>query len=192
MQLNRHLEHYLGPPEHEWDTDDTGAPMPFRIAQFGPDRPFGGVRTHATVGLSAARLELPGGGWVCQELVMHTRDEQLQEFVPALLDQVGAELLGTGRGLDRGQVIGPRGQIFPVGGLTAFYAALPVYLPDEFRTVLVTDRPVQLTWLIPITTGEAELALRIGWAQLEKAFENEDPDLTDFRRSGVSAARQFE
>lgn len=192
MQLMRHLERFLGRPEHEWDTDDTGAPMAFRIAQFGPDRPFGGVRTHATLGLSQHRLGLPDGGWVRQELLMHTRDEQLQEFVPALLDQVGAELLGTGQGLARGQVIGPRGQIFPVGRLTAFYAALPVYLPDEFRTVKVADRPVQLTWLIPITTGEAELASRAGWAELERALENEDPDLTDFHRESISAARQFD
>ncbi|WHT20781.1 suppressor of fused domain protein [Crossiella sp. CA-258035] len=191
MQLIRHLERHLGPPEHEWDTDDTGTPMPFRIVRFGPDRPFGGVRTHATIGLSAHRLDLPGG-WVWQELVMHTRDGELQEFVPALLDQVGAELLGAGAGLARGQVIGPRGQIFPVDELTAFYAALPVYLPDEFRTVTVGERPVQLTWLIPITSSEAEFAQRVGWAQLEKAFENEDPDLTDFHRRGVSAARQFE
>ncbi|MBP2474213.1 hypothetical protein JOF53_003085 [Crossiella equi] len=192
MRIERHLSDFLGPPEHEWATDDAGAPLPFRIAQFGPDRPFGGVRTHTTVGLSGTPLDLPGFGRARQELLMHTRDPWLQEFVPALLDQVGAELLGTGEGLTRGQVVGPRGQIFPVGELTAFYAALPVYLPDEFGTVTLGDHQVRVTWLIPITSSEAVLAQRGGWQQLEKAFENEDPDLTDFHRRGVAAARQFE
>jgi hypothetical protein len=43
-----------------------------------------------------------------------------------------------------------------------------------------------LTWLLPITTGEAEMVRRDGWEALEQAFVVQDPDLTDLYRAGVS------
>ena len=45
---------------------------------------------------------------------------------------------------------------------------------------------VVLTWLVPITSGEAKVVRRHGWAVLEHAVADRDPDLTDPRRSKVT------
>ncbi|MEU9828497.1 hypothetical protein [Micromonospora chersina] len=51
-------------------------------------------------------------------------------------------------------------------------------LPDHVRDVF--------TWLVPITTGEAEVIQKFGWGTLEQAFAAQDPDLADPGRAEVA------
>jgi hypothetical protein len=156
------------------------------VAWF-PDRPFTGVTTLVTVGLSRRHLSLPNGNALHHELLMHVPSLDYPARAAALLFQVAGEMVGRGTALRHAQVIGPRGSLFPGGDATALVAISPRYLPEEFEVCHIDDSvPVVLTWLVPITTGEAELIGRDGWGSLERAFTAEDPDLSDPARPQVT------
>jgi hypothetical protein len=89
-------------------------------------------------------------------------------------------------GLPHGQVIGPKGPLFPGSQTTAMVAISPRYLPEAFAVCRIETAPVVLTWLGPITTGEAELIQKSGWGALEQAFAAQDPDLADPGRPEVA------
>lgn len=155
------------------------------VGWFGPDVPFEGVTTLVTIGLSNHHLVQPSGG-LHQELLMHVRTWGYRpEMAAGVLFQVAGELIDRGQGLLRGEVRGPRNRLFDEGEMTGLVAASPVYLPDEFGTCETPAAPVILSWLVPITTGEARFALARGWLALEDVFLAEDPDLTDPLRAEV-------
>lgn len=89
--------------------------------------------------------------------------------------------------LRHAQVIGPRGPLFPDSQMTAMVAISPLYLPEGFAVVHVDDSvPVVLTWLVPITSGEADVISSAGWKALEQVFVAQDPDLSDPGRPEVA------
>ncbi|WP_372495033.1 suppressor of fused domain protein [Micromonospora phytophila] len=96
-----------------------------------------------------------------------------------LLFQIAGEMVRRRAGLSNGQVIGPRGPLFPGGQSTAILAISPRYLPAPFAVCHTEPAPVVFTWLVPITTGEAEVVQKFGWGTLEQAFAAQDPDLAD-------------
>ncbi len=110
---------------------------------------------------------------------MHVRSSEQAGRAAGLPFQVAGELLGQGRGLIRGQVIGPRASMFPGASATALIAAPPVYLPDGFAVCEAPSVTIVVSWLVPITTGEARLVSERGWSALEDTFDAEEPDLTD-------------
>lgn len=89
---------------------------------------------------------------------------------------LGARQVGVGR-------TGKR--LFAGGDMTGLFAENPVYLPDEFAVSQTSAAEAVMTWLVPITTGEAQLARTQGWPALKQAFIVHDPDLTDITRPAV-------
>jgi hypothetical protein len=65
-------------------------------------------------------------------------------------------------------------------------AISPRYLPKSFAVCHTESVPVVLTWLVPITTGEAEVIQKSGWGTLEQAFAAQNPDLADPSRTEVA------
>ncbi|MFC0546780.1 suppressor of fused domain protein [Kutzneria chonburiensis] len=179
--LPDHLERFLGPIEAGVRGDDS-TPNGVQVVHFGDGAPFAGVTTSATLGLSNHHL---GQGGLHQELLMHVPTTRQPGNLAGVLFQVAAELLGRGRGLGRGEVLGPRGVLFPDTGMTALVAAAPVYLPDDFAVCDTPAAPVVLTWLIPLTDAEARFATEHGWPALEDLFVQQNPDLTDLARASV-------
>ncbi|MFG3301482.1 suppressor of fused domain protein [Micromonospora chersina] len=110
-----------------------------------------------TVGLSRRHLGLPNGGALHQGLVMHVPTDGYPARAAGLLFQVAGEMVRRGVGLQHGQVIGPRGARFPDSQTTAMVAISPRYMPESFAVCHTESAPVVLTWLVPITTGEAEV-----------------------------------
>jgi Suppressor of fused protein (SUFU) len=183
--LIEHLESFLGRIAGG-SRGDESTPDAVQVAWFGPDVPFAGVTTLVTIGLSRRRLESPDGAAVHQELLMHVPNDEYPARAAGLLFQVAGEMVDRRAALSHGQVIGPRGPLFPGRPATAMVAISPRYLPDEFaRCHLDESVPVVLTWLVPITSGEAEVIRQEGWETLEGAFAAEDPDLTDPDRPEV-------
>lgn len=88
---------------------------------------------------------------------------------------MAADLIARGRGLLRGEAIGPRGPLFGPGPMTALYAAAPGYLPAGFGTCDADSGTVVMTWLVPITDAEAGYARARGWAAFEEAVTAGDP-----------------
>jgi Suppressor of fused protein (SUFU) len=181
--LVEHLERFLGPIEGGAGADDAIQPR-VNAVRFAPDVPFTGVTTWTTLGLSNHHLQQPSGG-LHQELVMHVPTAPQPANVAAVLLQVAGELIARGRGLARGEVLGPRGPLFADTGLTGLVATSPAYLPDGFAVCDTPAVPVVLTWLVPLTTDEARFAHAHGWRALEKIFIAQDPDVTDLGRPSV-------
>jgi hypothetical protein len=141
-----------------------------------------------TAGLSRRHLGLPNGGALHQEFVMHVPTDDYPARAAGLLFQVAGEVVRRRAGVQHGQVIGPRGPLFPGSQTTAMVAISPRYLPESFAVCHTESGsvPVVLTWLVPITTGEAEVIQKSGWGTLEQAFAAQDPDLADPGRAEVA------
>ena len=180
--LIEHLESFLGEMSGGSSGDDT-TPPGVQVAWF-PNAPFDGTTTLVTTGLSNHHLA-QGDRGLHQELLMHVPAERQPPTAAGVLFQVAGIVLARGHGLLKGEVLGPYGRLFEEGEMTALIAFSPVYLPDEFAVCETPAPPVFLTWLVPITTGEARLVETRGWSALEDAFVADDPDLTSPLRPEV-------
>jgi len=185
--LVAHLEAFLGEIRAGSGGDDT-TPGGVQVVWFGPDKPFAGAITIATLGLSYVYLEQPSGRGFHQELLMHLPADRESHNAAGVLFQVAKLLVDCGRGLLRGDVLGPWGQLFAGTTMTALYAADPICLPDDFAVCDTPAGEVVLTWLVPITDAEAHYVARRGWRAFEDALMAEDPDLTDLTRGSIDAA----
>ena len=184
--LIEHLESFLGTMSGGSRGDET-TPDGVQVAWF-PGAPFAGVTSLVTLGLSRHHLGLPEGGAVHQELMMHVPDGEYPARAAGLLFQVAGEMVARQAALPHGQVIGPRGPLFPGSPMTAVVALDPGYLADDFAVCRVGESvTVFLTWLVPITSDEAEVVRQGGWQVMEHAVAARDPDLTDPRRPPVAS-----
>ncbi len=64
----------------------------------------------------------------------------------------------------------------------ALYAAVPVYVSQDFGELDTGTRTITLIRLVPITTTEAEFVASHGWTAFEDMLATEDPDLSDVNR----------
>ena len=186
-ELIAHLESHLGAISGGTNGDES-TPEGLQVAWFGANRPYTGVTTIATLGLSRHHLAQSGSKGLHQELLMHLPMASQPRNAAGLLLQVAAELLLRGRGLLRGEVIGPRGPLIGSGQMTALNAAAPGYLPPGFDICDTGTITIVMTWLIPITATEAHYVHTQGWPAFEETLAAEDPDLADLSRSPVTAA----
>jgi hypothetical protein len=181
-----HFERVLGPIHTGWSVDPDGAPMPFQIVRFAGGADADSVG-YSTLGLSRYPLSSPTSGReIRQELLMLAPDSLSPDRVVSLLLQVGSTALRARRALLRGDVIGPAGALVPQSSLTALYVTMPVYFPDAFATFTDEDGDVVIAWLVPISTREADFVSRRGWDAFEDKLVDQDPDLVDFTRAGMS------
>lgn len=184
MSLVEHLERYLGEIDAGWSRDADGNEMPFQIVRF-PRGSGSGTISFATLGLSRYPLRSTSGKEIRQELLMIIPDDLRDGPIPGLLQQIGKEELAVGRPLLRGEAIGPRGELIPGSAMEAMYAAIPVYLPDDFAVYEGDDGQVAVVWLVPISADEAIYVRTHGWRAFEDRLVENDPDLTDFFRPSL-------
>jgi hypothetical protein len=180
--LVAHLESFLGEISGG-SRGDAATPAGVQVAWFGPDSPFRGATTLATLGLSRHHLDQDPG--LHQELVLHLRAEDLPTNAAGVLFQMAAEMIRKGWALHPGDVIGPRGQLFDRGGMTALYATVPMYMPEDFGACQEPDRTIAMIQLIPITAGEAAFVRARGGQAFEELLIAQDPDLTDVTRAAI-------
>lgn len=178
-----HLESHLGTMSGGSSGDET-TPTGVRVAFFGADRPFPGVRTVVTVGVHAWHLELPNGNFVHQELLMHV-PEAYPGYAAGVLFDVARWVGRRRHALRPHEVIRLGGHVFRDTEMTALVAVPPQYMPDSFAVCEAAEVPIVMVWLVPLTAGEADLVDRSGWAALERILVAEDPDLSDPGRPEV-------
>jgi Suppressor of fused protein (SUFU) len=180
-----HLERFCGPIVCGWSLDLDGNKMPFQVVKTERG-PISGTTTFATLGLSKYPLRSRSSQkTIRQELVMLSRSDVIPASLPALLQRLGIDAMEKNYAYLRGDVIGPRGHLFPSSTVTALYVSVPVYFPEEFSSVEDSAGAVIFAWLIPITNQEARLVDEVGWEGFEAKIEKEDPDLLDFGRASV-------
>jgi hypothetical protein len=181
-----HLEAHLGQMSVGWERNADGIRLPFRVLRFNA-APDPGAVTFSTLGLSTEELRSPRDGRVIrQEFLMTCLADQADYNIPAILQQVALERIRTKEAILRGEVLGPRGSLFPIGGMSALYAAIPVYFPQDIQTVTVAiGQQAVFVWLMPIHATEAAYVETHGWRAFEELLEREDPDLRDLARAAI-------
>jgi hypothetical protein len=181
MDVIEHLENFCGPVVEGWRTDPDGNKMSFQVVRLERG-PVEGSVTFSTLGLNFHRLKSATSAKpIRHELVMLARNDAIPENLGPVLQQVAAEAVDRGYAYLRGNVIGPRGQLFPGTSFTAMYVANPVYFPEEFAA----HDQVAFAWLVPITTEEANFVATKGWPKFEDVLIRENPDLLDMHRQSV-------
>ncbi len=174
-----HLERHLGTMAGGISGETTGLPIP--IGCFD-QLPLRGSVAYATLGLSHHRLDGAGrdGQDVRMELLAMLNTGPRARLFPAIVVDVVSEMLTSHRALLRGEVIGPRGALWPGSQLEALYVTAPVYLDDSFAKVALGDgTDCIIAWLVPISTREAAFVGTHGWRRFEELLATEDPDLLD-------------
>lgn len=183
--LIKHCEHHLGSIVSGWSTDASGARLPFQVVLFEKS-PLPSVRVLCTLGLSDVPLRVgQGTRRVRQELVAMFRETDGPRNLPGILQQLAVEALAEDTAYALGEVVGPRGELRAGTTVSAFYTALPVYLPDSFHVCRSTLEPVVFAWMVPITDAEAAFARMRGRDAFEDALESTDPDLLDPSRISI-------
>jgi hypothetical protein len=181
-----HLENFCGPIVHGWRGDPDGKKMPFQIVQMERG-PISGTTTYSTLGLGKIPLPARNSDKIIRhERVMLSRSNAVPGNLPALLQQVAMEAVQRKFAYLRGEIIGPRGQLFNNSTVTALYVSIPVYFPEGFTGVDDDVGRVIFAWLIPITDQEASLVNQVGWSEFETRLEAQDPDLLDFKRMSIA------
>jgi hypothetical protein len=180
----QHIEKYLGRIQEGWSVNFDGKDMPFQIVRLdGNDNKE--EKYFSTLGLSNYPLQSSRTKKTIRcELVMCSRNSS--GTLPAILQDVGLELIQSGRALLRGDVIGPRNSLVRGSTMTALYASIPVQFPPNFGSCTIDKLgTVVFIWLIPIATDEVIFIEKNGWAAFEDLLEKENPDLNDICRASI-------
>jgi hypothetical protein len=147
-----------------------------------------GMRVFVTTGLSEVSLDQADKGPITQELLFACRGEHDHDVV-GLLGVISEDVANRGRALERGEVIGPAGPIIQSSPLTSVVATLPVFLPDS--AVFYPGAPAtMLVWLLPLSSGEAALARKLGSERFESMLDKmaQSADLYDLNRQEIVTA----
>jgi hypothetical protein len=189
--LVEHYERHFGEIDRGWDRDADGRKAPFQVVRFSSGSEPGTV-AFATLGLWRYPLDGPAKS-IRHELLMIIPDGLRESgAAPRILHQVAMEALESGKPLLRGDVIGPRGGLFENSRMQALYAAIPVYLPDDFAGFTEEGKEGAIVWLVPISPAEAHFVAHFGWNRFEDLLVSGDPDLTDVFRPEVSLPRRLD
>lgn len=181
QSIDRHLERYLGPITRGWAATDPGG---VQLCLF-EERPFEGMVTYTTLGLSRHKLAMPRGREVRQELLLSVAVRFANDDLAKMLDHVAERLLRDHRALLRGEVAFFGQRIARSSACDSLYVSLPIVFPEGLATCEETQPPTVFAWLVPIHPAEAALVNQHGWSELEVRWERADPDLFDLERSSV-------
>jgi len=178
--LTRHLETYLGPIEAGWSKDYDARPMPFQVVRFAEKKDLGAM-VYCTLGLSASALPSPTSSMLIRHELIMLEPPGAQLGIPNTLQQLGLEAMKAQQAFLRGDVIGPRGTLWPQSAMEALYVSVPVYFPEAFASC----GAVVLAWLFPITASEANYVRDRGFRAFEALLLEHDPNLVDIHRPSV-------
>jgi hypothetical protein len=178
----RHVRTYMGEPV----TITHAALGSIHVHSF-LDQPVHGSVTHVTVGLSRRVLQQESG-LVRQELLLSADASWESPAIAGLLAYVAGSVSLAGRPLLWGEAF-PLEQ--PLGELLRIPALLsidPRYFDDGLATFRGTDPPTDISWLVPITTGEWEFVTTRGADAFLDLVATEQPNLLKVRSTSVRGA----
>jgi len=161
---------------------------PISVARFTGGELEGSV-SYATIGLSNRPLRSGQSGKdLYLELIASEYDgPESDDRLSACLEAIAKRLAIRSSPLLRGNVIRLDGPLRPGSLMTGFYAAIPVYFDDAFKSVHVEDgRHVAIVWLLPVGPSEIDFIEQYGYAEFEAELIKTNPDLYDLNRSEVT------
>ena len=178
--LPEHYERYLGEIARGWS--DEKQTHRIQIVSF-ECQPVLGVRTYASLGLSRQIVDLPGNRQIRQELLMSANDEFSAAAVAGLVLSLAEKVVGRGKALLRGEVIGPATPVVAGSTLTAIYVTNPSPFEKALTEFNSEFPPTVFAYLVPITGAEATLVREQGWRWFEDQLEQQDPDIWNLART---------
>jgi hypothetical protein len=182
MTLIEHLECYLGEISDGWK--DSSPDNPIQVVTFR-DQPYADINTYLTLGLGNQALNMSIGKPIRQELVFAAYKNFTSEQVASFLSTFANSIVSSGRGLLRGDVIGPSGPIILGSLLNSVYSAIPMIFPERFFVFEGTVPETIFPWVIPIHEDEANYIRANGWIKFEELLEQENPELWDLSRKSI-------
>lgn len=106
--------------------------------------------------------------------------------IPSIIEDVVTVMEKSGTAFLRGDVIGPKGELFEGHDFTSLYVAPPFLLPDESYGFMIEGEEVLFMWLVPITTAECEFVRQYGWERFEDRLEEMEVDVINIDRNSVA------
>ncbi|WP_343575833.1 suppressor of fused domain protein [Pseudomonas sp.] len=184
MNLISHIENTLGKVDQGWTVKSGRGSV--QVLCF-KNKPYDGVVTYVTLGLSDTALSMPKGREVRQELVFTAYEgfsaEEIASFMLSFCDYI----LARKQALLRGDVIGPSASLIPGVAVNSVYASIPVIFDDAFATYNGSFPHTVMVWLVPLLEDEAEFVKANGWGCFEDILERKDPDLMELNRVSIVA-----
>lgn len=187
LNLPDHIETYLGEITRGWTHDKDSRRLPFQVIEC-QQGVVEGLTSYATLGLS--NLELSGPTKTIRlELLLSCYTEGNPGSVPGLLQQLGLEAISAGAAYLAGEVVGPRGPLFPGSLLEAVTFLPPAHWPEEFGTWTDDNgAPVVFALVVPISVGEARFIRTQGRDAFEDKVIDEQVPIADLYRDRFVAS----
>ena len=178
-----HFEKSLGEIEKGWRISTLSRDI--QVVKSHPEY-FDGVVAYSTLGLSSRpyRLKNSEKNIRC-ELFLLIPQEYKFSHIPSIFEDVVNIMDSEGNAFSRGDIIGPKGELFKGYRFTSLYVAPSFVLPDFSNEFLIEGNEVIFIWLVPITTSECEFVKNQGWEMFENRLEEDDVDAVDIERSAV-------
>jgi hypothetical protein len=161
------LESHLGELKYGWKSESSD----IKVVLF-KNQPQMHVSSYVTVGLSDSVLTLKKDKVIRQELIFSVKEEQESDSIPMSLISFADHIKDTGKGLLRGDCIGPGKPFIINSNMVGVYSSIPVFFEESFQINEGFTPPVIIIWLIPLLVNEIEFIRSNGWLAFEKLLEN--------------------
>ncbi len=151
---------------------------------FFPRKPTPKVTIVATNGFASVLLHQAEKEAIRQELTLVADDSLDRSDVASLLASICSEVSKRKHSIERGEVFGPAGPLFPNSPLSALFATQPVFLPSTFTQHETPGGVTIGVWLVAISDGEAANARKVGPERFEEYLEGINDLYGFFRQPG--------
>lgn len=185
LLIRKHLVEHLGPPDEVFEV--SGSPIPgspmqaLNLAYFAPAGPHSPV-VFATCG--ASQYTMSDGRRVEGILIMRREPDSDQfEAVHRMLASFALFPESNNQVIRHGDVVHATDELRKFCDMDAILFMPPIPFVPTFHQVQVTqEKQVEILWLLPVFTAEAEYALAHGPQSLMMLFAAQGLDLTEPRR----------
>jgi hypothetical protein len=177
----RHLESHLGKIYSGWQDNSDNK---LQVVLF-KNQPQFGISTYSTLGLSDFILDLKGEKKVRQEFIFSIYERYESPIIAQHLTSFSEGVIKTGKGLLRGEVIGPGKPFINGSQLVGLYASSPAFFEDSFHIYEGMNPPVVFVWLMPLLLNEIHFVRNNGWNEFETILETKDCDFWDINRDSI-------
>ena len=148
--------------------------------------PDSGLMTTITVGVSAHELQQAVSRTAMRQELVTTVDRRYRALPwHEIVMAVAKEMLEKHEALMFGQVLGPRGPLFPEARwckATALLVGLPAFFDADFAEPELDNDAVIIAELIPITTTEADSIKQFGWTSFLDRVDSGEINVLDLER----------
>lgn len=182
MTLIEHIESNLGSIEKGWS-------LKFQSRNIQVVKilncPTLGVSTYVTLGMSDFELNLPNGK-VRQELIFSLYDSHDEEDSASFLLTFCESILQSGKGLLRGEVVGPGDSLISGVKANSIYVSIPVVFDERVQVYSGGNGNVVFAWIMPLHEAEAHYINESGWNSFEDNLSQIHTDFWDLNRPVMS------